>query len=90
MVNNVTSSWIVANIIAIADGTPQIANPAHPFDVTDQTRAFEDRWGGWYVTGTSGKQTHLGNRTFTGRASTGPVAQPSRTACRQSVRAILR
>jgi hypothetical protein len=24
------------------------------------------RWGGWYVTGTSGKQSHLGNRIFTG------------------------
>lgn len=63
MVNNVTSSWIVANIIAIADGTPQIANPAHPFDVTDQTRAFEDRWGGWYVTGRTQNMRHLGNIT---------------------------
>lgn len=63
MVNNVTSSWIVANIIAIADGTPQIANPAHPFDVTDQSRAFEDRWGGWYVTGKTENMRHLGNIT---------------------------
>src|SRR3954470_2257868 len=63
MVNNVTSSWIVANIIALADGMPQIANPAHPFDVTDQTRAFEDRWGGWYVTGKTDNMHHLGNIT---------------------------
>src|SRR3954468_12632612 len=63
MVNNVTSSWIVANIIATADGMPQIANPAHPFDVTDQTRAFEDRWGGWYVTGKTDNMHHLGNIT---------------------------
>jgi hypothetical protein len=27
----------------------------------DQTTAFERRWGGWYVTGTHGKQNHLGN-----------------------------
>ena len=27
----------------------------------DHTTPFEDRWGGWYVTGTSGKQTHQGN-----------------------------
>ena len=27
----------------------------------DQTTALERRWGGWYVTGTHGKQTHLGN-----------------------------
>lgn len=27
----------------------------------DQTTPFKDRWGGWYVTGTHGQQTHLGN-----------------------------
>ncbi|HYT90062.1 MAG TPA: hypothetical protein VEL76_15250, partial [Gemmataceae bacterium] len=30
----------------------------------DHTTPFGDRWGGWYVTGTSGKQTHMGNRLF--------------------------
>jgi hypothetical protein len=34
----------------------------------DHTTPFEERWGGWYVTGTSGKQTHLGNRVFDGRS----------------------
>jgi hypothetical protein len=63
LVNNVTPGWIVANITATADGMPQIANPAHPFDITDQTRPFEDRWGGWYVTGTSANMRHLGNVT---------------------------
>ena len=63
MVNTVTPGWIVANITAIADGTPQIINPAYPFDFTDQTRPFEDRWGGWYVTGTSENMHHLGNVT---------------------------
>jgi hypothetical protein len=63
LVNTVTPGWIVANITAIADGTPQIINPAYPFDFTDQTRPFEDRWGGWYVTGTSQNMRHLGNIT---------------------------
>lgn len=27
----------------------------------DHTTPLKQRWGGWYVTGTSGKQTHLGN-----------------------------
>ena len=27
----------------------------------DQTSPFSQRWGGWYVTGTHGKQRHLGN-----------------------------
>jgi len=63
LVNTVTPGWIVANITAIAGGTPQIMNPAYPFDFTDQSRPFEDRWGGWYVTGTSQNMRHLGNIT---------------------------
>jgi hypothetical protein len=30
----------------------------------DHATPFADRWGGWYVTGTSGRQTHQGNRLF--------------------------
>lgn len=29
--------------------------------VTDHRSALKERWGGWYVTGTSGNQTHMGN-----------------------------
>ncbi len=32
----------------------------------DHSTPFEDRWGGWYVTGTSGKQDHLGNHIVGG------------------------
>ncbi|CAN5382556.1 hypothetical protein BH11PLA2_BH11PLA2_07790 [soil metagenome] len=32
----------------------------------DHSTPFEDRWGGWYVTGTSGKQTHMGNQIVGG------------------------
>ena len=28
---------------------------------TDHSSPFKERWGGWYVTGTHGKQPHLGN-----------------------------
>ncbi len=31
--------------------------------ITDQNTPFKERWGGWYVTGTSGAQVHLGNNT---------------------------
>lgn len=34
---------------------------------TDDTSPFEDRWGGWYVTGKSGKTEHLGNRVYRNR-----------------------
>ncbi len=30
----------------------------------DHTTPFPDRWGGWYVTGTSGRQIHMGNKVF--------------------------
>jgi hypothetical protein len=29
--------------------------------ITDDRTSFEERWGGWYVTGTHGSQIHLGN-----------------------------
>jgi hypothetical protein len=29
--------------------------------VTGQDSPLKDRWGGWYVTGTSGRQQHMGN-----------------------------
>jgi len=32
----------------------------------DHSTPFADRWGGWYVTGTSGKQTHMGNQLVGG------------------------
>jgi hypothetical protein len=31
---------------------------------TDETSPIAERWGGWYVTGTSGGMPHLGNMTF--------------------------
>jgi hypothetical protein len=32
----------------------------------DHSTPLEDRWGGWYVTGKSGKQTHMGNQIVGG------------------------
>jgi hypothetical protein len=34
-----------------------------PFSFTDHTVPFEIRWGGWYVTGTTGAMRHRGNVT---------------------------
>jgi len=31
---------------------------------TTDRSPMRERWGGWYVTGTHGKQTHMGNQTF--------------------------
>jgi len=34
---------------------------------TDHSSPLKERWGGWYVTGTHGKQTHLGNMILSKR-----------------------
>ena len=36
--------------------------------VTDHRTPFEDRWGGWYITGTHGDQRHRGNAVSAGPA----------------------
>jgi hypothetical protein len=63
MVNSYAPGWMVANITAIADGTPQFPDVARPFYFTEQSTPFEERWGGWYVTGTHGAMHHRGNVT---------------------------
>lgn len=50
----------VATVYAGEDGAPFFMG-GDLFHVTDHTTPFEDRWGGWYVTGTHGKMQHLGN-----------------------------
>jgi hypothetical protein len=39
----------------------------------DHTTPIEDRWGGWYVTGTHGSQKHIGNLVIHGRNVVEPV-----------------
>lgn len=50
----------VATVYPGEDGAPFFMG-GDLFHVTDHTTPFEDRWGGWYVTGTHGKMQHLGN-----------------------------
>ena len=59
------STWIVANIPAAESGQPlQRRGGSDPsFDFTDHTTPFENRWGGWYVTGTIPAMRHRGNVT---------------------------
>lgn len=42
----------------------------------DHTTKLKDRWGGWYVTGTHGDQTHLGNLIVRDVPVKRPVANP--------------
>jgi hypothetical protein len=50
---------LVRSVFADADGYPILSAGSYRID---QSSPLEQRWGGWYVTGTSGQQAHLGNR----------------------------
>ncbi len=49
---------IVRSVFPDTAGQPVYRLGTH---LTDDTSPFEDRWGGWYVTGTHGRQRHMGN-----------------------------
>lgn len=48
--------------------------------VTDHRSPFKERWGGWYVSGTHGKQTHMGNTIYGS-----PAGMPGQNADGQNV-----
>jgi hypothetical protein len=49
---------LVSSVYPAADGMPAFRGQAM---ITDQRSEFDHRWGGWYVTGTHGSMTHMGN-----------------------------
>jgi hypothetical protein len=49
---------LARSVFADGSGLPILASGTYRIDHTSPLR---QRWGGWYVSGTSGKQTHLGN-----------------------------
>jgi hypothetical protein len=49
---------MVRSVYVDPDGFPILSAGSHRID---QTSPLKQRWGGWYVTGTSGPQVHLGN-----------------------------
>jgi hypothetical protein len=55
---------LVRSVFADAEGLPLLASGSYRID---QTSPLKQRWGGWYVTGTHGKQTHLGNLVVRGK-----------------------
>lgn len=57
--NHGAPGLVVASVIPDREGTP-FFNGAF-FGTTDHRTPFEQRWGGWYVTGTHGSQVHMGN-----------------------------
>ncbi|HWD98622.1 MAG TPA: hypothetical protein VG345_06285 [Bryobacteraceae bacterium] len=51
---------VVRSIFPDHTGTPILSAGGY---ITDHRSAIKDRWGGWYVTGTTGNQNHMGNAT---------------------------
>lgn len=49
---------LVRSLFVDRQGQPLLASGTYR---TDHTSPLTERWGGWYVTGTSGEQKHLGN-----------------------------
>ena len=49
---------VVRSVYSDAGGFPILSSGTYR---TDHTSPFDQRWGGWYVTGTHGSQKHLGN-----------------------------
>lgn len=52
---------LVRSVYPDRTGEPLLASGSYR---TDHTSPFTERWGGWYVTGTHGKQLHLGNQIY--------------------------
>src|SRR5437868_2058919 len=55
---------LVRSLYADADGFPILSSGSHR---VDHTSPLENRWGGWYVSGKTGKQLHMGNLIIRGR-----------------------
>jgi hypothetical protein len=50
--------YLVRSVFADGSGYPILGSGTYN---TDHTSPMEERWGGWYVTGTHGKTRHMGN-----------------------------
>lgn len=55
---------IMRSVYCDASGLPVLSSGTYR---TDDSSPLSQRWGGWYVTGTHGKQRHLGNAIVDGR-----------------------
>ena len=61
---------LVRSVFPAPDGTA--LRPMGEF-VSDHRSPFQERWGGWYVTGNTGGLRHMGNLTFTNPKEAGLI-----------------
>jgi len=62
---------LVANVMPMEDGTPLFIDATRLFHITDATTPFEERWGGWYVSGRHGGMRHNGNVQISDQSAMG-------------------
>jgi hypothetical protein len=62
------------SVFSDAEGYPILSAGSYRID---HTSPLKDRWGSWYVTGTHGEQTHLGNLVIHGKRVVGPIEDTS-------------
>lgn len=60
---------IARSLFVSRSGLPILSEGSHR---VDHTTPIKDRWGGWYVTGTHGNQSHLGNLVIEDRSAPRP------------------
>ncbi|QDV70113.1 hypothetical protein Poly24_38320 [Rosistilla carotiformis] len=61
--------YLVRSVYPDSDGQPILGSGTF---TTDQTSPMEERWGGWYVTGSHGAMRHMGNMVFSEAESAQP------------------
>lgn len=61
--------FLVRSLFVAPSGLPILSEGSHR---VDHTTPIKDRWGGWYVTGAHGSQTHLGNLVVRDRTAPRP------------------
>ena len=61
--------FLVRSLFVAPSGLPILSEGSHR---VDHTTPIKDRWGGWYVTGAQGSQTHLGNLVVRDRTAPRP------------------
>lgn len=61
---------VVRSLYVDPEGQPIFSGGSR---MVDHTTPLADRWGGWYVTGKHGAQTHLGNLVIRGKEVPSPV-----------------
>ncbi|MCE9554948.1 MAG: hypothetical protein K8T91_16460 [Planctomycetes bacterium] len=66
-------SHLVRSVFTDAEGLPMLSEGSFRID---HTTPLENRWGGWYVTGTHGNQSHLGNLVIRESPVPRPVQNP--------------